>query len=368
MMHKKIEWMRVAALSVLILGSTVYAMAQAASKTYELRLTPENVTFGAIDGNSKPVLHVASGDIVTAETLGDNVTSYLRFAGVPESEIPDSLKKLAAYQKEHNISGGPQTGPIYVEGAQPGDTLEIHFLKFDFLHPYGWTQFRPSRGTLPDEFPYFKVKILHYDLATRTVEFAPGITLPLKPFWGVVQVAPPLQPAGRAAIAMSPGPFGGNMDNKELVAGSTLYLPVQVPGALLSFGDSHGLQGDGEISISASETSLRGTVQVFVRKGRKRLLWPRAESPTHFMTMGLGNDLNEATRLAVRDMLDFLVTEKGMTREDAYMLCTLAVDLNITEFVDDPHGVRAMIRKDIFEKAVAIKQSGGEITAASLGQ
>jgi acetamidase/formamidase len=368
MTHKKINWIGLVGLSAFVLGATVYATAQSAPKTHELKLTPENVTFGNIDGNSKPVLRVASGDFITAETLGDNVTGYLRFAGIPESEIPDSLKKLAAYGKEHNLSGTPQTGPIYVEGAEPGDTLEIRFLKFDFLHPYGWTQFRPGRGTLPDEFPYFKVKILHYDITARTVEFVPGITLKLNPFWGVVQVAPPLQPPGRAVIAMSPGPFGGNMDNKELVAGSTLYLPVQVPGALLSFSDSHALQGDGEIAISASETSLRGTVQVIVHKGGKRLLWPRAESPTHFMTMGLGNDLNEATRLAVRDMLDFLVTEKGMTREDAYMLCTLAVDLRITEFVDDPHGVRAMIPKAIFEKAVAIKKSGGEITATSLGK
>jgi acetamidase/formamidase len=195
MTQKRIQGAGLAVLSVAIMGLAVNAAAQAAPKTYELKLAPENVTFGNIDGNSKPVLHVASGDIITAETLGDNVTNYLRFGGVPESEIPDSLKKITAYQKDHNITGGPQTGPIYVEGAEPGDTLEIHFLKFDFLHPYGWTQFRPSRGTLPDEFPYFKVKILHYDLATRTVEFAPGITLTLKPILG--------RGAGRTSAAAS---------------------------------------------------------------------------------------------------------------------------------------------------------------------
>jgi acetamidase/formamidase len=140
------------------------------------------------------------------------------------------------------------------------------------------------------------------------------------------------------------------MDDKDLGAGSTLYLPVQVPGALLSFGDSHALQGDGEITISASETSLRGTVQVTLQKG-KRILWPRAETPTDYMTMGINPDLNEATRLAVRDMLDFLTKEKGMSREDAYMLCTLAVNLHITEFVDNPKGVRAKVSKSIFEKA-----------------
>ena len=132
-----------------------------------------------------------------------------------------------------------------------------------------------------------------------------------------------------------------------------MYLPVQVPGALLSFSDSHALQGDGEITISASETSLRGTVQVFVRKG-KHILWPRAETPTHYMTMGVDPDLNEATRLAVREMVDFLTKEKGMTREDAYMLCTLAVNLHITEFVDNPKGVRAKVSKSIFEKSSII--------------
>ena len=140
------------------------------------------------------------------------------------------------------------------------------------------------------------------------------------------------------------------MDDKDLGAGSTLYLPVQVPGALLSFTDSHALQGDGEITISASETSLRGTIQVFVRKG-KSILWPRAETATHYMTMGVDPDLNEATRMAVREMVDFLATEKGMSREDAYMLCSLAVDLHVTEFVDNPKGVRAMVPKSIFARS-----------------
>jgi acetamidase/formamidase len=144
-----------------------------------------------------------------------------------------------------------------------------------------------------------------------------------------------------------PGPHAGNIDNKELIAGSTLYLPVQVRGALLSMGDGHALQGDGEVTLMALETSLRGTVQIFVRKG-KQIRWPRAETPTHFITMGLHPDLNEAARMATREMIDFLVSEKGLSRDEAYLLCSLAVDLHVTQLVDDTKGVHAMLPKSIF--------------------
>jgi acetamidase/formamidase len=353
--NKRGKWIVLLAVVGTVLGSAGRATAQTAPKTHELKLAPENVTWGPITGNTKPVLKIASGDTVTVETEGDSVMNYLKFAGVPDSEIPASLRDLQAYGEAHGFTGSPTTGPIYIEGAEPGDTLAIHFIKFEFLHPYGWTQITPGRGTLPDEFPLYKLKILHYNTEARTVEFAPGINLKLAPFWGVTQVAPPLAP--RAVQETSPGPLGGNMDDKDLTAGSTLYLPVQVPGALLSFSDSHALQGDGEISISASETSLRGTVQVSVQKG-KRILWPRAETPTHYMTMGIDPDLNEATRMAVREMLDFLVNEKGMSREDAYMLCSLAVDLHVTEFVDNPKGVRAMVAKSIFSKSSTMLPNG----------
>src|SRR6202790_1771207 len=266
-MKRKISWFALFILMGTLLVSASRVSAQTAGKSYELKLTPANVTWGPITGNTKPVLRVASGDTITVETFGDSVVNYLRFAGIPDSEIPASLRDLQAYGDAHGFSGSPTTGPIYIEGAEPGDTLAIHFIKFEFIHPYGWTQITPGRGTLPDEFPFFKVKILHYNLAAGTVEFAPGITLKLAPFWGVTQVAPPLAP--RAVQETSPGPLGGNMDDKDLGAGSTLYLPVQVPVALLSFSDSHALQGDGEITISASETSLRGTVQVTLQKGRR---------------------------------------------------------------------------------------------------
>ena len=157
-------------------------------------------------------------------------------------------------------------------------------------------------------------------------------------------VAPP--ETVRRQSSAPPGPHTGNIDNKELVAGSTLYVPVHVKGALLSVGDGHALQGDGEVTVTALETSLRGNIQIFVRKG-KRLHWPRAETPTHFITMGLHPDLNEAARMAVREMIDYLVTEKGMTRDDAYILTSLGVDLHVTQTVDETKGVHAMLPKSI---------------------
>ena len=176
-------------LSVVGLAFPVGASAQTTGNTYELKLTPENDTWGNVSATSKPTLKVASGGTIIVETMGHAEPEMDRIGGVPESQIPDSLKEMEAYAKEHHFTGDPKAGPIYVEGAEPGDTLEIHFLKFEFLHPYGWTQIIPGRGTLPNEFPYFKDKIVYYDTAAGTAQFAPGIKLPLAPFWGTVSVA-----------------------------------------------------------------------------------------------------------------------------------------------------------------------------------
>jgi acetamidase/formamidase len=208
------------------------------------------------------------------------------------------------------------------------------------------TGFLPGGGTLPQEFPYGGLKLIRIDEKAGTAAFGPGMSLKLAPFLGSIGVAPPLL-MGRVSSG-PPGPHVGNIDNKELVAGSTLYLPVHVPGALLSLGDAHGLQGDGEVSGTALETSLRGTVQVFLRKGKK-LIWPRAETPTHYITMGLHEDLDEAAKMAVKEMIDFLVSEKGLNRDDAYLLCSLAADLHVTQTVDATKGVHAMLAKAIFK-------------------
>ncbi len=207
------------------------------------------------------------------------------------------------------------------------------------------TGFRPGSGTLPDEFPYARFKMIRFDPKAGVAEFSRGVRLKLAPFWGSIGVAPPL--VIHRLSSGPPGPHAGNLDNKELVAGSILYLPVHVPGALLSIGDGHAVQGDGEVTITALETSLRGTVQIFVRKGRQ-IRWPRAETPTHFITMGLNPDLNEAARMATREMIDFLMSQKGMSRDEAYILCSLAADLRVTQLVDDTKGIHAMLAKSMF--------------------
>src|SRR5262252_7914213 len=330
--------------AVLIAAAGFLAVTVSFAAEHELKLTPANVHWGYYDARLKPVLRISSGDTVRVETMIAGGLERLRLAGAPESEIPDSLKQVENSVTDRGAGAHPLTGPIYVEGAEPGDVLEVRILAFEFLHPYGVTGFRPGSGTLPDEFPYAHFMRIPIDARAGTAEFRPGVILRLAPFWGSIGVAPP--PPIRRLSSGPPGWHAGNLDNKELVAGSTLYLPVHVPGALISMGDGHAIQGDGEVTITALETSLRGTVQIFVRKG-KPIRWPRAETPAHFIAMGLHPDLNEAARIATREMIDFLVSEKGMSRDDAYILCSLAVDLHVTQLVDDTKGVHAMLAKSI---------------------
>jgi acetamidase/formamidase len=173
------------------------------------------------------------------------------------------------------------------------------------------------------------------------------VVLPLKPFWGVMGVAPP--PAMGRVLSGPPNVFGGNMDNKDLGAGSTLYLPVHVPGALLSIGDGHAAPGHGEVCLSAIEASLKGEVQVILHRG-KRITWPRGETPMHYMTMGLHTDLDEATKMATREMITWMTEMKGLSREDAYMLASLAMDLIVTQVVDGTKGIHALMPKSIFQR------------------
>lgn len=315
------------------------------SPVHDLRLLPQNVHWGYYDAVVKPVMRVRSGDTIRVETMIARGLQRVRAAGVSEAEIPEALKAVENAVTQRGPGAHPMTGPVWVEGAEPGDVLEVRIRAFEFLHPYGITGFLPDNGTLPTDFPYTRFRRVNIDERAGTAAFAPGITLKLAPFFGSIGVAPsPL--VGRVSSG-PPGHHAGNLDNKELVAGSTLYIPVHVPGALLSFGDAHAMQGDGEVSLTALETSLRGTVEVVLRKDMK-LGWPRAETPTHFIAMGLHTDLDEAARLATREMIEFLVAEKGMTRDDAYMLCSLATDLRVTQLVDGTKGVHAMIAKEIF--------------------
>jgi acetamidase/formamidase len=315
-------------------------------RTHDLDLRPDHVHWGYFDSRVPPVLRIASGDRVRVETMLAGGLQRARLAGVGESEIPDSLKAIERNVSERGPGAQVMTGPIFVEGAEPGDTLEVRILGIEFLHPFGVNIFSPGGGVLPDEFPYVPARVLRWQSGSGRVEFAPGVSLKLAPFFGTIGVAPP--PLMGRVSSRPPGWYGGNFDNKDLVVGSTLYLPVHNSGALLSIGDGHGMQGDGEVDGTALETSLRGTFEVRVRKGQ-RLGWPRAETPTHYITMGLHEDLNEATRLATREMVAFLVAERGLSREEAYVLCSLAVDLRVTQAVDQTKGVHATIEKSIFK-------------------
>jgi len=338
---------RLAASIFLVAGVSAAAVRAQAQRVHDLPLRPETVHWGYYDPKIPPALRVASGDRVRVETMVAGGLQRLRLAGVPESDIPESLKAVEERVTERGPGAHPMSGPIFVEGAQPGDVLEIRIIAIDYLHNFGVNAFSPGGGVLPDDYPYAGLKLIRWPAGATSVQFAPGITLPLAPFFGSIGVAPP--PLVGRISSRPPGYYGGNLDNKDLVAGSTLYLPVHVPGALLSIGDGHAMQGDGEVSGTALETSLRGTFELRVIKGH-RLKWPRAETPTHYIAMGLNEDLDEATRLAVREMVDFLMAEKKLSRDDAYMLCSLSADLHVTQAVDATKGVHVTIAKSLFAR------------------
>src|SRR5437588_3865588 len=248
-------------ISVLVVSGTLAASTLSATAAdHELKLIPSNTHTGTFDARIKPVLRIASGDTVRLEALVAFGMDRLLAAGASEAEIPESLKAMDKYMKEKGLYGGTLTGPIHVEGAQIGDTLEVQILPgFEFLHPFGWTGFR-GRGTLPNDFPHTRYQLYRIDVAAGTVQFSPGITIKTSPFWGTIGVAPSME--SRSIPSGVPGSHAGNIDFKELVPGSSLYIPVHVPGALLSIGDGHAVQGDGEINGGALETSLRGSVRL----------------------------------------------------------------------------------------------------------
>ena len=333
--------------SFVVSGLATVGLAQGTSRTHDLPLAPQNVHWGYYDARVKPALRIASGDRVRLETMVARGLERLKLAGVSDADIPESMRAVEAAVKERGPGPHPMTGPVYVEGAEPGDTLEIRLLTIDFLHPYGVAAFNPGGGVLPSDFPYAHQRLIRWQPGAKSIEYRPGVQLPLAPFFGSIGVAPPVL-SGRLS-STPPGWHGGNLDNKDLIAGAVLYLPVHVPGGLLSIGDGHGMQGDGEVTGAALETSLTATIEVRLRKGQQ-LKWPRAETPTHYMTMGLDPDLDEATRLATREMVEYLVAEKRLSRDDAYILCSLAADLRVTQAVDGTKGIHALIPKSIFKQ------------------
>ena len=335
--------------TALALATALLVVSPAAAATFTLEATPATVAWGNYDAAHKPALTIRSGDTVVMHTLLTSSPTALERGGLPADQVQASLR--AVYDGVAAADRGPGghilTGPIYVEGAEPGDTLEIRILRVELEIPYAYNAFRYGAGILTDDYPYSRFRIVPLDLKRMVANFAPGVIVPLAPFFGSMGVAPPV--AFGRYDSTPPTVIGGNMDNKDLVAGSTLYLPVFNKGALFQAGDGHAAQGHGEVDITALETSLVGTFQFIVRKDLKAG-YPRAETPTHYIAMGFDDDLAAATRKAVREMVAFLQREKGLSKDDAYMLASVAADLHITEVVDRNKAVHMSIPKAVFAK------------------
>ena len=321
---------------------------QAAPSTHRLEVAPSTVAYGYYWSEARPALRIESGDIIDVDTLLTNTPEGLKRAGVADEKIQASLKTVVEQVTGDRRGPGGHilTGPVYIEGAEPGDVLEVNVLSIDLAIDYGYNG---CRGFLPDNCDTTQPqKIIALDRRKLTAEFLPGIVIPLRPFFGSMGVAPPPQ-AGRVS-SNPPGKHAGNLDNRELVAGSTLYIPVFVRGALFEVGDGHAAQGDGEVDQTAIETSLRGRLRLTVRRDMK-LTWPRAETSTDYISMGMDPDLTVATQTAIQEMIDFLVAEKHLTRHQAYQLVSLAGNVAVTQLVDKPnHGVHVRLPKSIFRR------------------
>ena len=335
-------------LAVCMLFLSAAVLGAQSPRTHRLEATPATVAYGYYWSEARPALRIASGDIIDVDTLLTNSPAGLARAGVPDDKIQNSLKAIVAeVTGERRGPGGHiLTGPVYVEGAEPGDTLEVKVLSIDFAIDYGYNG---CSGFQPENCERAAgTKIVALDQKTMTAEFEPGIVVPLKPFFGSMGVAPAPE-AGRVS-SNPPGRHAGNMDNKELTAGSTLYIPVFVPGALFEIGDGHAAQGDGEVDQTAIETSLRGRLQLTVRKGMK-LTWPRAETATDYISMGADPDLTAATKIAIQEMVDFVAATKGLSKHRAYQLVSIAGNVAVTQLVDKPNvGVHVRLPKSIFVK------------------
>ena len=303
--------------------------------THHLDPGPGTVHWGHFDASIPAVLSIDSGDMVVVDTVSGG---HLE---VCDPSVFDDRHR-------HIIETVPQlmgphilTGPIQVRDARPGDIHEIRILDIELTARWGWNVIRPLRGALPEDFPYLSRRVLPIDLQRRTTALPWGVELPLRPFFGIIGVAPP--PAYGRVSTIEPREYGGNMDNKELVPGSTLFLPVFVDGANLSIGDGHAVQGDGEVCLTALETCLKGRFQVLLH--RRTLGFPHAVTPGHLITMGFDPDLDDAARDALRRMIRWLTVLKGWSAEEAYVYCSFACDLRVTQLVDGNKGIHAMVER-----------------------
>jgi acetamidase/formamidase len=299
---------------------------------------PEHCHWGFFDAELKPVATVASGDTVHIECVSGGPEVLPPPAGM---EVLDDHKAILGALTP-KLGAHILTGPVFVEGAEPGDVLEIEIMAIDFRQNWGYTRIRPLSGTLPEDFPVRRMWHSGIDRQRGVCTVPFGKEIELAPFFGVMGVAP--RPVYGPCTSIVPREFGGNMDLKELQVGTTLYLPVFAPGALFSVGDGHGVQGDGEVCITALETALAGTFRLTVRKDLKFDL-PRAESATHHITMAFNEDLDDAAKDALREMIKLISEKLSLSPEDAYMYASLVVDMRVTQLVDGNKGIHAMLPK-----------------------
>ena len=322
-----------------------------------LRSTPETVSWGWIAADRAPVARVKSGQVVRIDTVthqglntSQDPVAFFGAAGiVPGKVLADAQEIYRRVRKEEGAGPHLLTGPVYVEDARPGDMLEVRVLEVAIRVPYGVNATGPGRGALPDLLAQPAQKVIKLDLKRCVALFAKGVEVPLAPFMGIIAVAPP--PPLRRVGTKPPGAFGGNLDFRHLVAGSTLYLPVFNEGALLYTGDGHACQGDGEVDGTAIEISLAPTLQLIVHKGAGTgMKWPRAEDSANYYAMGLGPSIDEALRNAIREAVEFLKGRAGLSAADAYALCSLAVDFRIGEAVNDVLMVYGVIPRRLFKR------------------
>lgn len=322
---------------------------QPVGKRHTLMPSSKTVVYGGYDANATPVLRIASGDEVEMGAVSTCGARLLQ-PGKDSGTVEPMYREITNAVRDSTLRRGPGghilTGPVYVDGAEPGDVLEVRIKRVDMDIPFACNSFGPRSGFMPEEFPgQSKSRIVPLDRERMIGHFSDslGIEIPLNPFFGSMGVAPA---SGRINSA-PPSQHAGNLDNKELIAGTILYIPVKTKGALFEAGDGHAAQGDGEVDITALETALRGHFQFIVRKDMK-LTWPRGETRTHYIAMGTDSSLTTATKVAVREAINLLADVKKMTREDAYMLVSTGCDVHITQLVDGTMGVHVMIPKRLF--------------------
>ena len=297
----------------------------------------DTVHWGYFDATLQPVLTIDSGDRVTISTVSGAADQMPDKAFAIPQALPAIHRKVTRELGPHIC-----TGPVAVRGAKPGHVLEVRIEAIELAYDWGYNMIRPGSGALPDDFTSHRLIHIPLDRERNVARMSWGAEIPLKPFYGVMAVAPP---AGWGRIStVPPRRNGGNIDNKELVAGTTLYLPVQVDGALFSIGDGHGAQGDGEVCITAIETGLIGTFTLHLRDDMK-FEWPLAETPQHMITMAFDPDLDICVTHALRDMIALICARTGISREDAYTLCSLAADLRVTQVVNGSKGIHVMLDK-----------------------